>query len=298
MPSRWISLGIIGLWLITTGWMAVREWIPWIIAEDYPFEVELADEAAPQHALWSLWQNDQRIGEATTTLQFRKDDTIEWVSTLARLTQQFQVASFKLKAEVPQFYNTMRLNRRGELLSIDSHGEIVLSLGFKIQAKVELKGLVKEGKLSGKVNIESSLGNFETEFQPVPMPRKSVFTPLMPLNKLTGVRPGRTWRMSRFDPLSQAITEIMQQQLKSAMDKGAGGVISLPGLPKGGEEILAEVLPGTETIEWNTKTYRCRVIQYRSEGIDAKTWVSVDDDHVIRQQASQGGMNFFLQREE
>src|SRR5258708_1396773 len=54
MPPRNVVCVIVAFWLTATGYLAYREWWPWMRADSPPpFTVELADEATPQNAHWS-----------------------------------------------------------------------------------------------------------------------------------------------------------------------------------------------------------------------------------------------------
>ena len=107
----------------------------------------------------------------------------------------------------------------------------------------------------------------------------SVLSPLHPVNRIAGLRPGQTWRLPLVDPIKDALTAL------AAGQPGAEIVLT------------AHVLPQTETLTWNNQPTECLVIEYQGDDVSARTWVQVGTGLVLRQDSERDGERLSLVRE-
>ena len=146
-----------------------------------------------------------------------------------------------------------------------------------------LNGEVKKGRFYSRLRLSSPDQpdkTIEKELEPVAVSTHgSVLSPLHPVNRIAGLRPGQTWRLPLVDPLKDALTALATGQP--------------------GEEITltARVLPETQTLTWNDQPAKCLVVEYQGDDVSAKTWVQVGTGLVLRQESERGGERLALQRQ-
>lgn len=300
MPSRAVSILILTFWLSTLGWFVHRELWPSLFPSDAPpFVIELGDEVTAQFTgpnarrdvLWEVNRNGEMIGFAETRLRyFREDNTFEMESRVTNL----KVKGF-VQIEVPEFVNSYRVNRQGELRGLRMTGNVKLAvLGLSVTGTVEFNGEVREGKLyrEGQLNLPG-LGVVRPRFPVIEAPRGSVLNPMHPVPKVK-VRPGHRWRMPVMDPLSDAVEPVLQAIMEQVQP---GQLLDLKKLlPARSQFLDAEVLNERVELEYNREKFRCIVIEFRGDGRTARTYVRESDGAVLRQEAFTQGERIALIR--
>jgi predicted PhzF superfamily epimerase YddE/YHI9 len=87
----------------------------------------------------------------------------------------------------------------------------------------------------------------------------AVLLPLHPVKRLTGLKPGQTWRTVVLDPIPDSL-------------------IAIQGLTNEARKVTAKVRPVVERIDWAQRTdVACLVIDYEGDRIAVSTWVRRDD---------------------
>jgi hypothetical protein len=135
--------------------------------------------------------------------------------------------------------------------------------------------------------------------KPVAVSRRgSVFNPRQPVNKLRGLRPGQRWRMPMVDPVTDT--------LRAAASQAVPG-FKFPDLPVLQAEVLStvQILPLLHQKSMKKDPapnprrsgVPCLVIQYTGDDISARTWVRQSDGLVLRQEATQHGDTWILDRD-
>jgi hypothetical protein len=136
------------------------------------------------------------------------------------------------------------------------------------------------------------------EFDPVPLTgRGSVLNPLHPVNRLTGLRPGRTWQIPLFDPLS--VLTAARLEGKNTKDPAMLAVMALLQGNSNGSQLRrlnATVLAGVQSLSWDDQEEVCQVIEYRDGDLSAHTWVRQKDGIVLQQEANLRGDQMVLKR--
>lgn len=303
MPSR-LGVGLILLfWLLTTGYVFNRDVLPRLRSDAPPaLRIDLADEATQATPVrWTVWRGTTQVGTLNTKMEYREsDDTFSFMSIYSNLRLDTDVGGMKVRCEVPALKLVVRVGRAGELRSQDMAGNLkgTLMLGpvpaGEATAEATLTGVVKNGELIGRCVLKSSLGDVDRPLDPVPVPAGQVLNPLQPVNRLQDVRPGRRWLVYEVDPLGESVSQLIRGLLAEHVQSK---LVSLP--PPSREPLVAEVLAEPENLPRRKgEPVPCWVIEYRGEKATAKTWVSVADGRVLRQEATGHGEMLRLERED
>lgn len=290
MPSRLGLLAVLVSWAAVTGHVFYHDVWPRYFADAPPgLQIDLADEATQQAPTkWTIYRGGKKIGTLTTRMEYlAADDTFRFVNNYGRLTLDAGKSDSVLSVEAPRLVTTIRVTRTGELREQSMSGELRVFLGpVEIgHAAAEVEGRVVNGVLLGRCKVRypitAAQPTIDRELDPVPVPAGQVLNPMMPLNRLRDITPGRRWVIREVDPLKDALAVLFQE-----LAKGAKLNIALP-QSASGAELIAEVQTGTEDYPLRVgQAVPCRVIVYRGERVSARTWVSAADGRVMRQEAT------------
>jgi hypothetical protein len=315
MPPRWLTLGIIVLWIGMTGWMFVREYRPQLQpGQPPPIRIELADEAQSNIPIrWSIIKDNEDRGYARTAINFRDQDknhkqvrrADEWEF---ELWGEFKLWKSKDRYGQPDFIvkNQYRVTREGELREFRS--KVSINLKTKIAAPatpapgsperfnlddneqsqeievLELSGEVHDNFCYPHVRVSKEVKKwvpfaafFEREIEPVAMPKRAtMLNPLEPVHKLAKVRKGQHWRIPMVDPMSVFWERSPRLHY-----------------------LNAEVLQETQWIKWGSHKdpVPCLVIKYQGDDVSGFTWVQEEDGLVVGQEITQHGDTLRLMRD-
>jgi hypothetical protein len=293
MPPRLIVALIIAFWVGSIAYLIYDEYYPWWRTDaPPPFLVELADEASPLQAEWSIYRGGQKIGSASTLMTCLKDDTVELTCTIENLDLNVGL----VQARIIKHYTVQRVTRDGQLVTLFSRLHFVMTaLGMTIEIRSTVNGHVRDGKLHATSKLDSPFGRSTHELEPIPLNVGNILNPMQPIPKVR-VRPGQHWKITSVDPLGEVINVSLQRHFQQVTNgKGRPAELKLA-TPK---SLLARV--GSETREWNYrgKTVACLVIEYRSDDreVTGSTWVSEEDGKVLRQVANNLGENLIMERD-
>ncbi len=280
MPSRFVTLLIVGFWMTATAWMVNRDVLHRLQPGDVPpFAIDLVDEADHQAmpTRWSVIRGGKTIGRARSWVVYRDaDDTFALNAEMERLELLAGV-------HVPKMATVYRVNRQGELREMTADLTARVSLfGRGVEVAARLRAAVRDGQFAGRGTVEMGGEVHEIPFGPVPVaPGGAVLNPLHPVNRVVGLRLGQRWRMPLVNPLSDLLADI------------AG-----PALASGPRFLDAEVLPEARPLLWNGREEQCLVIEYRDDReLVARTWARHGDGLVLRQEAAFGDDLLVLQRD-
>lgn len=301
MPTR-LSIGlIVAFWLVTTGYTVQRDLLPRLWSDAPPaIRIDLSDEATQAvPARWTVIRNDVPIGTLNTRMSYDPDeDSFAFESTYRNV----QLVVQGLHCEIPELILTIRVGRQGDLRAQRMVGQLIGKLmagpveAFRAEAKVRVEGTVQNGMLVGICHVDSPLGEIHQPLEPTPVRKGQLLNPLQPVNRLRDVRPGRRWVVYESNPLGEAVLAMGQGLLK----KHAGS--ALMNFPKQDHERpqwIAEVASQPEVLSRRAnRDVSCWVIDYRGDSGTARTWVSVEDGRVLRQEARSQGEVIRLDRED
>ena len=299
MPSRLGTLLIVAFWLATTFVVVRRDIWPRYFGDEPPaVAIDIADEATQLAAThWAVTRAGKPVGSLRAHMRYEAaDDTFRFVNDYARLRLEL-ARGFEL--EVPQLTTAVRVNRDGGLREQSMSGQMaVLVGGVEVgSARAEVRGAVEGGVLKAHCTIfappESRTPSVDRDLDPVPAPGGQVLNPLMPLNRLRGVRPGRRWVVRAVDPLADAAVLLVRE-----LGKDSALVRAIPA-PRS-RELLAEVDDEPQLLKRDgLPAVPCWVIRYRHGGEgEARTWVAVNDGRVLRQEATLSGDSIRFERED
>jgi hypothetical protein len=263
--------------------------------------IDLGDEITSQFsgpnrrsdALWEIQRNDEGIGYAESRLRYVKEnDSFEMETRIKKLNLKGFV-----RVEITEMISAYQVNRHGELLGLRLSGRMTLHLlGLVLSGSMDLTGEVKDGKLyrAGVLDLPG-LGKIQPKFDVIEAPRGSFLNPMHPVPKVR-VRPGHRWRMPILDPLSDALEPILQAIVEQVRPEQPIDLKKL--LPARPSFLDAEVLSELVTTDYYKykEKVTCYVIEFRSEGRIARTYVRETDGAVMRQEVFSQGEKIALVR--
>ncbi|MEO2088075.1 MAG: hypothetical protein ABGY75_01065 [Gemmataceae bacterium] len=302
MPSRLGVAVILLFWLAVSAYVVRREVVPRYFADTPPrIDFVLVDELSTTPATWSVYRDDKKVGSMTSRIEHvPADDTFRFTTRYHGL--KFDV--LKVTLGVPSAETVVRVSRDGRLREQNMTGQFDALFGAVAvgSAKAEVRSRVENGQLVGraKLDVPALLAKpIDEELDPVPVPDGQVLNPLMPVDRLAGVTPGRRWTIRQTDPLRDSLQLLARRVLKQQMP-GAGGESKLFDGFAGSPELLAEVLPEPEYIAREGLPVPCWVIRYESadKQFTARTFVRRTDGQVLRQEASGHGEKWRFDRDE
>ena len=111
--------------------------------------------------------------------------------------------------QITEVRSEYRVARNGDLRAVSFQFNGAANFhGLAIPGKGSLTGTVHDRALYAHLHAESSLlagKPIEADLDPVPVSRHgSVLSPLHPVNRIEGLRPGQTWQLPLVDPLKTA----------------------------------------------------------------------------------------------
>ena len=303
MPSRLGLVAIVLGWIAVTGHVLYHDVWPRYFADAPPaLQIDLVDEATQQAPTkWTITRADAKIGTLLTRMEYlAADDSFRFVNTYTKLTLDAGGGGgVALAIEVPRLVTTIRVSRAGELREQSMSGELRVLLGpIELgHAAAEVDGRVVNGMLLGRCLVRypvtATQPTIDRELEPVAVPAGQVLNPMMPLNRLRDITPGRRWVIREVDPLKDALAVLGQE-----LSKKSNFNLPLPASASG-TELIAEVQSGTEDYPLRLGApIPCRVIAYRGERVSARTWVSVADGRVMRQEATVGDETLRFDRQD
>ncbi|AMV24155.1 hypothetical protein VT84_07145 [Gemmata sp. SH-PL17] len=292
MPPRSAVAGIVVFWLATTVYIAYRDLWPRLFASGPPpVSIELADEAKQNvPARWTLYRNGQSVGKLTTLMKYHdSDDAFQFTYRYTNL----KLEQAGLTLEVPEAISDVRMTRAGDLKEQGMTAKVkAIYRGITIEGEIDVRGQVKNNKLTGRAELKSPLLTIASDLDPVEVKQGQPLNPLQPVNRIAYVHGGmRSWVVHEYNPLQDALGDLIRKQIaKSGITFGA---------PKPKAALIAEVDSAPQNLRWQKQDIACWVIEYRRDAdVIARTWVQVADGKVLRQEASEGGESLMFDRED
>jgi hypothetical protein len=296
MPSRTITLAIVAFWLITAGWFVARDVWPHVRpGQPPPYTIELADEAMRQvvPVRWTFSRNGKEVGTIRTSLRYHEeDDSFELTAQFPELSLA-GVGPVELLAR--EYEDKVRVSRDGELRAMHTTLKLVMKgFGPELTGRAEVVAEVRHGWLERRFRLEApGLGTFAPELEPAEPPQGRVLNPTHPVHRITGLRPGQSWRQPVADPRADIIRVVIARL--------AGGDQAAPVPGAAPEALAARVLSDPRPLKYEGVEHACLVIEYRGDfqgdEFTAHTWVRQSDGLVLLQEVAAHGETLVLQRE-
>jgi hypothetical protein len=296
VPPRFLSLAIIAFWLATTGWLFQRDLWPQLRpGEPPPYAIDLAFEVQdPMPIRWGVFRGSEMVGRARSFVHYRAaDDTFELHGDLAQADKNrpFELISKPASVRLEKAMLMYRVTRAGVLREIltDATLGVAMPGGLPLdRITAHFQGEVRDGRFQPRGHVTCLGVRKELQGESIEVSSGGmVLNSLHPVNRIHGLRPGQSWRVSEVDPLADALAAALAAKLP----------FGLPGLT--GPRILdAKVLSELQDLEWDRAEVPCLVIEYRNDGkLVASTWVRQSDGLVLRQEAQGWGGSLLLKRE-
>lgn len=297
MPSRPAVALILVFWLAVAGYVARRELVPRFFASAPPaIDFVLVDELSSASTRWTMYQDDRQVGTVTSRTEYvPADDSFRFSTSYRGLKFDFRVVGF----EVPAANTAVRVGRDGALREQSMSGTFEATMaGVAVgSAKAEVDGRVTAGLLRGRAKLDLPVlldRPIDEELEPVPVPAGQVMNPMMPVDRLRGVTPGRRWAVRLVDPMRDAL----QRLASKILERRGVGTRLFAGASAADKELMAEVDATPVTLDRADGPASCWVIRYEStdKTIAATTYVRRDDGRVLRQEASGLGERLRFER--
>jgi hypothetical protein len=279
MPPRLITGAILAFWLVMTGWLIEREVVPMMVADVSPsFQPDLTDEIGSPVVAWTVLQDGKRLGSANSRVHANDDRTFEFQSSY-----QFNHFTMGL-VEIQQIEQRYKVSEEGKLLTLSAKfvgksPAAALLLG-KPEFTLDLKGEVVKDEFLPRLFLNND--DKTPDIGKITFVQKGNFVnPMHLLNRLRGLREGKTWTIALPDLQSGTKNQFIGDLIKQA----------------GGPSVLiAEVT--TDSLVWDHKEVACYKIEYHEPGkeVTVRTWVRKTDGLVLQQDTSQFGFDLVLQR--
>ncbi|MSR48870.1 MAG: hypothetical protein EXS07_02375 [Gemmataceae bacterium] len=272
MPPRLISVMIVMLFIVVNTSLFYTEILPRIRSGLPPsFNVDLADEAGNLRPVvnWKVLVRGEeflKLRTGVTLVDNQEDEFWLWAEysqpTNAGLKPARDFLGLKLMR------NEFRVHRDGDMLGLQAKVQIESLRGVDFPLTLEISGEVSNGLLRPEVKVDSRLGERTFKLEPMDVPVSgAVFQPFLPVHRILGLYPGRTWKQPFFDPLSLAFSSGVAQ---GGLDQGTGSVI-------------AKVRNDIVDVMWGGKKIPCIIIDYTGSDLESTVWVGVQNGMVIRQ---------------
>lgn len=272
MPPRLLSVMIVMLFVAVNSSLFYVEILPRIRSGQPPsFNVDLADEAGNLRPVvnWKVIVRGEeflKLRTGVTLVDGEEDEFWLWAEYSQPTNTVLKPARDFLNLKLMR--NEFRVHRDGDMLGLQAKVQIESLSGVDFPLTLEISGNVSNGLLSPVVKAESSLGERAFKLEQMDVPASgAVFQPFLPVNRILGLYPGRTWKQPFFDPLSMAFSAGVAQ---GGMDQGTGSVI-------------AKVRNETVDVVWGGKKIPCLVIDYTGSDLESTVWVGVQNGMVVRQ---------------
>src|SRR5262249_9887516 len=143
--------------------------------------------------------------------------------------------------------SSCRVTRDGDIRAISATVEAKLWVG---NVKGHIQGTVDNYRLTPHVEISCGNRSMEADLAPITIARRGgVLNPLLPVNRLTGLKRGQRWRVPMLDPIAESLLAYVREQ------------------PTATKFLEAHVLEAGEELEWQLKRppVSCLVIDYTGD---------------------------------
>jgi hypothetical protein len=275
MPARHHVLIIIAFWVTTSAWLWQRDIWPRLASHQPPPSIDLADEAHALPIRWTVYQGDRRGGYALTGVHYHEeDDTFSLESTFKFWTRK------ELTGEPDRLVqSSCRVTRDGDIRAVSALVKANLWVG---NVKGHIQGTVDNDRLTPHVEISCGNRSVEADLAPVAIARRGgVLNPLLPVNRLTGLKRGQRWRVPMLDPIAEALLAYVREQ------------------PPATKFLEAHVLDSSEELAWQLKRppVSCLIIDYTGDDTFGRTWVRESDGLVLLQEMTHAGERLSLRRD-
>lgn len=208
MYSKWFTVGVVGLWLASMGWLVSQKVIPPMLVGEPPSYRAMADAQIQSVPVgWQFLINGKPVGWAVTSAKHLPGGASE-------LTGRVRVERLPLGDLMPGWIGQwLKLSNQGlDFVRLDAENTVIINeMGrlsrFQSEVKlqpfnetIEVRGRVEQNRL--KVTARSGTFSYDTETY---FHSDAVLGDSMsPQAQMPGLRLGQTWRVPCYNPMQPA----------------------------------------------------------------------------------------------
>lgn len=263
MPNRWVAGLIVLFWLIMTAAVVRRDILPRLGYGELDYRTVLSARAVEEPVQWSILLSERRIGAATTFIRPQPDGSYDFVSR-GSLSAALLGENVENPADILLFRSEFVVSPLGRL----DHFEASIAMEGS-SLRVVVKGTVEEDKLRLETR---GLAFLEKDAVLSIDPESLLVDPLGPLDRLPGLRVGKSWTTRVVNPLSALISP------RAFFSSSRPSV-----------EVVHHRVVGFDSLSWGGRPRRCYLVEHRHGSVVGKTWARVEDGKVLRQEVPVGG---------
>ena len=257
MPSRAITLGIIALWLGAIGWASYRAWGGGF---EPPPLLDRTDEVGLQSYRWSVLVEGKVIGHVQASIGRPRTDPRFALHASFTFIDGFRFRRLEIKT----LKSTYHATPRGQLREL--HGEVALG---EHTAQVWCK--LDDGHFWATISRDVPMACAQVTAEGI----AGALNLLHPLHRLPGLRAGRVWSVTAFDPLDLIHAEQV-----------GGGFYTL------------DATTAADSLTWDNKEVPCWRVDFRDgDKVRARVWARRENGLVLQQEAYSGDMRIIMERD-
>lgn len=262
MPRFWFRVAIVVFWLGMTGALVRRDVLPRLGFGELSYPLVLANRAVEEPVHWNIFVNDKRVGSITTVIRPADDGSYDFntrASVAGTLLGEDQHGSGGNLIAQSEFHVSPLGRLRKFNLSVYLDGT---TFGVDVRGAVDGNSLHLVSKGLAKL--------LDREVTVAIDPEILILDELGPLDRLPGLRPGKTWTTRIANPLS--------------IFTSPSSIFSGPTL-----ETVTHRVVGTDVLAWEGRPWPCYLVEQRRGDLVARTWATIESGKVLRQELPFGG---------
>lgn len=264
MPTRMLTLSIVGFWLVMTTCLVKKDLLPAAGYGDLDYRQVLVDHVIGQQTRWQVDVDGKKVGIITGMITRRASDGVAILVSRGIFDSPIFGQIFNGASSI-RVSNEIHVSPLGSLLSLSS--DLFVD---GVELKIHLEGVVEGDELVLKL---TGLPIFGNELR-LPIDRQALMAQSgASLDRLTNLRVGKAWITRSINPLptfgaASPVTEIRNR------------VVALEDRP------------------WNDDAIPCFRIEHVHPSLTASTWVRASDGVILVQQIPFAGFVLTLTRDE
>ena len=252
MGSRWYSVAVVLLWLVSMGWLLTEKVLPPLLIGEPPNYATIVNggRAVVPPAGWRILLNGERLGWAVSTIAKQPNETTE-IRSLTHFNrlpiEQFipkwlrpmvQGGDPALGKLVMEAESSMLIDALGRLVDFDS--------AIRVNGQASLVRL--RGAIDGpKLKLTAHFGDRSYDGEIPLKPDAALADSFAPQMQLPGLRLGQTWTVSSYSPMNVLSNPVGFVQSQSPL------------------EILHARVEELTSIVWNGHSEQVWLLVYRTE---------------------------------
>lgn len=257
-----MRVAIVLFWLGMTAAVVRRDLLPRLGYGDLNYAAVLRGRAVDEQAYWTAFRDGQRVGQVITSV--RPDSQGAYIlSTQATVSTSLFTTAPGAGSDSLQARSDFHVSPLGKLQRFSVYLSLVPS-SVQIDVKGAVEGRTLELSLKSPPIIDK---NWTMTIDPEAL----VLDPFGPLDRLPGLRLGKSWTTRAVNPLSSGL---------------------LPGFLGSGSaiDVIEHRVVDVATLSWNEQDCLCYLVEHQHGKTVARTWARTSDFRVLKQEIPFGGV--------